>query len=427
MISDVESLLAILFPTILFALLFFLAYKRYIFSIYDPLTLFVVEMSFSSVLMITTVSNALYLFQFFSFQFLFWLGFISVRPYAKKITNANIHYSKYNILFLEHLTMIFFFIFIVANAYYFIKVGIPILSQNPTVFKVASFEGGLGIIRRINWGMGVFIACASIVISIIGIHKKTFLSIFLILMIITSMGGAKGALLAYVFILAYMTQQYSLKNYDLVKKYKKYIGVIFVLAFIVAMTILYIENNGMKEVFFAFLNRLLYFGDVVLYYYQPDVMHYFENYTPFDYIYRLLNPIFGMFRLVPYENPLGYVMVILTLTTETLPTVMGPNSPFYIEGHLYFGLFGGMLYSFVIGFIVAFLRKKFFAHRILNLVVFIYIFVLTINILDLPMDSSYFVSKIFDTFLFTLPIVIIYYIVFQSVKKSKRQSNNKEL
>src|SRR5208283_3649320 len=68
-------------------------------------------------------------------------------------------------------------------------------------------------------------------------------------------------------------------------------------------------------------------------------------------------------------------------------TTVGPNTGFYVAGHIYFGAVGGFFYSMTIGYLVSFVRKLFFS-----------LLTLSIHIAVLPIDAQYFVSLLLDTF-----------------------------
>ena len=188
-----------------------------------------------------------------------------------------------------------------------------------------------------------------------------------------------------------------------------------------ALTILSIESNGKLEIaILKFFNRILYYGDVIIYYYNPKVYYKLNELNVIDYILHMINPILGFFRMVAYDEPMGYKMVLMTLESNELNrmiSIVGPNFQYYVEGSVYFGYIGGLLYSFIIGSIVGKIRNYALKEEKESLIKIVFKIWLFINIFTLPMETTYFITKVFDLGWMYLLIFIPCYIFVKGAKK----------
>jgi hypothetical protein len=240
---------------------------------------------------------------------------------------------------------------------------------------------------------------------------------------VSAISGSKGgAILTYIFVITLLSCRSGFRGHVIMQKYRKMISYLFVSAVSIGVIVLFVTIGDVEQSLLAFLYRALMSGDAIIYYYQPEVLASFKHLGVIDFIGHELNPILGLFRIVPYDEPIGYQMVVRYLATygnEELATILGPNAPFYVEGHIYFGLFGGVIYSFILGYFVSFVRKQFFNRSESNIIMFTFMFNLTSFILMLPQDSTLFVSNLFDSMLLTLIILACIKVTFSSFSSSR--------
>ena len=184
------------------------------------------------------------------------------------------------------------------------------------------------------------------------------------------------------------------------------------------------ENDGYEAAFFALVRRLLYSADSVLYYYQPVNITFFETYSFGDYIARIANPILGFFRLQPYIEAPGNLMVDNLRPPGSIADVtVGPNAPFYIEGRIYFNFWAAFPYSFLVGYLYARLRNYYFSLTHVTAFYFVYMGSFIHLAGSIIIDINLAVTQLFDLMFF----VLIPYIVvsFALVGKLKIRLNSK--
>jgi len=253
---DPDHIIANCFMFSLFLLVYYTLYRKHIFSIFDPLVFLVFNISTTSLLIIqeNITFSWLNLLQFFLFQLMFWYGFSKNKVYIKEL--VKITFADNDINLLEQLTLILFAVFLAANLYLIFTVGVPILAVDPTIAKIDYFAGGLGFIRRINWGVANFTTCSAMVLSIVGTHKKTFVSIVAIQMLILALGGSKGGtILLLIFAIALLSHRYNFKDKRVMKSYSKAVYCLLPFAMVVGTLVLYVTFNDMSDAALALAFR----------------------------------------------------------------------------------------------------------------------------------------------------------------------------
>ncbi|MFC4233115.1 O-antigen polymerase [Parasediminibacterium paludis] len=417
LIRDFRELWIIIGQSFLLFLLFFLLYKKFIFSIFDPLFFFLITQAFSVELSILTL-NSLYFLHIIFCELFFFLGFIVLAPSKRKFKHIEIgHLLKVTSSSLEYLNVflnISLIIIIISNIYLFSQSGIILLAKDPSESKVTTFSegGGLGVVRRINWGVLYFSGLISVFLYL-KTNKTSYLIKFLIIIFVSSLSGSKGALLFYIQALPFFAILY--KGKSVFNKIKKLIYVLIPVSCALVLYILFTISKDVDATFFALGYRFLYFGDAILFYYDQYSLKHFTSYSMLNFLWDELSSPLALFRLTNYEIPLGYKLVMFRENINTIP-VFGPNVPFYVKGHIYFGYFGALLYSFSLGIIVGYLRRYFYLllMRLKESVtsIFAFVFIIFINLLlfGIAQDSTLFFGTLFDTIIFSIPILVLTYI-----------------
>lgn len=414
---DVSNFLwIILLATGLF-LMYFLLYKSYIYSFVDPIFLFTIATAFSSVLVIEVVREVADVVHFFLCQFAVLIGFrLYYRNKSKEnspqlFSNLGEHFSDKKLL--EWATLFLFILYVSANLFIAYSKGFTLLSSAPTEAKVANFQNGFGIIRKINWGVGTFL-CSSLIFLYLLRKNKVYLVLLSIISFFIILDGSKSSLLRVAIAAGlifyhplFETERATLVN---LKKYSVlFTGALFAVIF----TVLLKENDGIDEAAIAFLRRLLYGGDVVLFYYNPVNLDFFEDFNLVDYLVRFVNPISGFFRIQPYQEALGNVMIEnIRPPGVTLDVIVGPNTPFYVEGRIFFGYFGGIIYSALIGYSYAAVRNFYFSISKSNAFFFVLMASIAQLLAGLLVDVNLTITQTFDLLFFSLPVYTIVAFVF---------------
>jgi oligosaccharide repeat unit polymerase len=406
MIENFDQLFGILFQTILFFVVLLVLFRKHIFSVFDPLLFYIVTQAFSIELGILDIKDWGYLGSFLISQISFIIGFKyfskTVRR-DKTIDDTALSFENNEYKFWSYFALFGFFLVVIANIYLISLKGIILFSEDPTTVKVSTFEvgGGLGAVRRINWGL-INLVNVTVMFLYVKTRKRLFLVALLILLLISVSGGAKSSVLVYITILAFLGQFESLSQTVAFKKINKLKIPLLVSGVTLALLIIGSNTASLGDSILGLGIRFLYFGDIIFYYYNTDAVTHFQQLGFIDFVKYELNPFLGILRIAPYLSPLSFEMVQYSfMNNEVLDVVTGPNLPYYVKGHLFFGAFGGLIYSFIIGAFIAKLRNLMFSKQ-LSYSRYIIILFINLSAFSFAQDSAYTLSVLFDTFLFSL-------------------------
>ena len=182
----------------------------------------------------------------------------------------------------------------------------------------------------------------------------------------------------------------------------------------VAIYILYKGSSSLEEAFYGFATRLLYSGDVAFYYYDSAILKFYSSFNTLDYLYHELNPILGMFRIAEYQEPFGYQMLVKSLPQYfDFGAVKGPNTPFYVKGHIFFGDWGCGFYAFFAGGLIGNLRYRFLMVNSNSLIFKVFLISVSNIVFLYATESNLLIGQIFDTIFFLVPIVVISLFIYE--------------
>jgi len=415
MIESTGQLYGILLGFIVIFLVYYFLYRKYIFSVFDPLFFFLISQAFTTELAIIQVENRSYLINILLCQIFLSVGFILIARKSNSfdiVMDETLGVKKSDYAILKYFTFISFFLILFANIYFIQKQGIILFSKDPSVSKIASYEGGLGFVRRINWGL-LNLICITTMFLYFKTAKRVYLGILISLFLISISGGSKGAILTFVYILALLGLFKSFKGNSTFKSINKYKYPIIFFGVFLALFILYAQSSDYQSSFYALATRFLYSGDAILYYYNNAAIQHFSYLNWVDFFSYEFNSITGFFRLTEYKNPLGYDLVIFSIfRNESLETTQGPNLTYFLKGYLFFGNVGAIIFSFFIGIITGYLRKMLFNANGINVKFFLLVLFINLNLFSYPQDSGLFINIMFDTIIFgSLPLFLSYLFV----------------
>jgi oligosaccharide repeat unit polymerase len=404
---------------IFFSVVLFLLLKKYLTSIFDPF-LFTILMMASS---LSLSSDSFFFFYVFFSVAVFILGFRLI----KLPVRSEIKIDKLVDLRLLEIFTTLFFIFYLTLSLYFIKLtGIPLLSDNPTEAKISRFVEGTGWIRRIFFLSNFLLICICLLL-IVSKRKLLFLSMFLVYFLLSIMQGSKSGALGIIAVFWYLYQQDNLWSESviyikkLVKSNIKYVLIVTAVLFLsIVIKEAETEAEGENPIF-SIGFRLMEFGDVMIYYKNEIVRDAFTHFNSIDYFLYEFNSILGMLRLVDYYEPMGYQMVKAFWSTSSLfdDVVLGPNTVFFVRGHIFFGYIGGIFYSFLMGIFTAYLRKKIIEMRIVSIFKYalaVYVFFLLPGFLK---EFNQAVGNLFDFVFYLGPIFFLSLIIKEIFNKNK--------
>ncbi|WP_262891233.1 O-antigen polymerase [Spirosoma utsteinense] len=407
---DYDVIPEILFYSLAFFVLYFFCYRKYIYSILDPLFVYVFTLSFSSVLIISTLGDKpFYQAHFFICHAFFFVGFTTatylIRSKIKQDISLSAPDQFYDFEVLRLVIYALFAFYLMANIVLFYTTGFALLSDDPTIAKVENFDKGFGIILKINWGIGSFLI-SGLLFFILSKARKVDIILFSIVIMLTALEGSKSSLLRILIIfMLLINHKLFLSKKKITPKFKLIVplGIVAVLG--VFFTVLFKENADSDQAIFAFVRRFLYGADSTLYFYSPVNDQYFSRFRFWEFPSHLFNQILGFLRLVPLQEALGNVMVANVLPDHK-GTIVGPNTPYYIEGQIYFGYYGAFVYSLLVGGSYAFFRQYFFDSRYYSAFWFVLICSICHQASALAVEVNLFLTQAFDTCFFVIPVYI---------------------
>ncbi len=393
-------------------LVYWLLYRKLVYSIIDPLAIFVFTTAFASVLVIEAVPEQRDIWHFFACQFGLWLGIAGVYHIKKGTSLMNSGDSNLfqfdNITLLKWSTYVLLSIYVLSNLIVANTKGFALLSDAPSESRVTNFQAGFGVFQKINWGVGTFVSTSLIFLYLYTL-KRIYLYPLFIVILFTALDGSKSSLLRIVIAAGFVFYHPAFaQKREFAKKLQKFIPIALTGIMGIFFTVLLKENDGLDGAALAFIRRLLYTADTVLYFYTPQNLDYFATFSPWSYIDRLTNPILGFLRIQPYQEALGNIMVENVMPPNTtVDVIVGPNTPFYIEGRIYFGFLGAFVYSILIGYVCGFIRLYYFSimRSSAFFLVLVGSFCQFAN--KIVSDINLAITQSFDMFFFVVPVFVL--------------------
>jgi hypothetical protein len=386
--------------------LFVLAYYRFLITIFDPLVFFMITMIASGTLMLNIDTDTAMKVEFFVFAGCCWLGFILNK--RADIEQGVFTLDSRSLLELELVLLVLFVVIVAGDLYIGYTVGFPMFSDDPTVAKVEAFTGGAGIFKRFNSTPYQFLAAGCIVMAVLRRRRRFYLALLAISSLAIVLEGSKGSLVPIVAILAFVVRRDGLRERLEAqgKHLMRYAWAALILGAAVALLVS-VRSADVGESGAANLGaRVVLAGDIVPFYYPnrgtvPDL----RGLGPADYVSYLLEGILGMFRLVPYKDPLGTTIMGATNSS------FGPNALYFVRADLFFGPYFGCLYCFVIGYGCGWFRKAFFRYRGGSAILLVALLTMAEFAFALAAESQLFATEIFDLTFLLVPLWILARIV----------------
>ena len=145
-----------------FLIVYFFAYRKILYSVVDPLFIWVFTTAFSSVLVLDVLSDWNDIIHFFASQACLCIGmhfgrYVFTRKNLKELrVDYIINIEDFEIL--RSTTYLLLCIYILSNVFIGYSKGYALFSDVPTESKIANFQNGFGIFRKISWSAGTFVS-----------------------------------------------------------------------------------------------------------------------------------------------------------------------------------------------------------------------------------------------------------------------------
>ena len=120
-----------------------------------PLLILAAGQAAYCVMGLALVSSPYLLFQLFALQAALVFGFLLVRKPC--VQASGIMWTSHNIRIAEWTVLLLFLFLPAANVWLGVVAGFHVFLDNLEIAKEPVYEGGLGLVRRINEGVGLFV------------------------------------------------------------------------------------------------------------------------------------------------------------------------------------------------------------------------------------------------------------------------------
>lgn len=410
--------LLLLFSIIVYAII----YRKYYISIIDPSFLEVINsmFGFSVVLLLWFTDNmSLYYFSnYLTSQIAFWAGFIYISKRGSSLSDSMIKVTDEKNM-LKCIFFISLIFYIATTILGYIVLGIPILAES-RLDITANAQNGMGVLSRFSYLSIICIYCTlhfRLLKSRDRIIKIMQIATILFFCVTSILTGSKSAFLKLAFVyfcFVILNREYDKKLYKSLKNTQLYFMCLGVLAafFIIVITT---EGNIWSSIS-VFLLRLIGNGDVYWLGYPNGVVEDIPYKNPFVVLFQ---SFLGFFRIVPHADfpePIGYTLSSFFYDKTSLT---GANARHNIFGYVYFGFYGSIVFSFILGWIIGYIRNLFVNMKKYSVTFKIIVLLLYISVFSLECDPTLYLSYLTDI-LVTLPIILILSIILYLNNVSSR-------
>jgi hypothetical protein len=340
--------------------------RNHIYSIYEPMFffLFLAASGYSVVYFLYYMGKIsdYYMIMFAITQILFFIGWKinkPVRPNANQEKfiydgNAGVLYTITSISFVVSQLIVYFY------------KGIPLFTDSR--LEIFSGGGGFGIFNRIIT-VSSTISLSIVLFRMIYIQRtslqKLYDALFVLFYLCTQvLSGSKAGLLTIVFIYGitlFYSQRFILPRHK-ERVIKKFIVWIIVFAIPVAFITIYVQSlavYGVVDIWFMVVGLLMRFvntGDIFFMAWPHD---FIATVISSDHGFlALFKDFLGAVRLYPQELLPKHIGLAIFDGMYNSGAMSGPNARHNVFGLFYFGPIGSAMYSFMLGFLVGFIRNK---------------------------------------------------------------------
>ena len=420
-----DNSLNVILISLITLLIYLLIYRKHIFSIFDPFFLIVVIIALANSTVFYLYYNneikPVYLNSFLITEASFLAGFFLIKPLSPKPALVNILPTPKwydSDLFISTLFYWCSIVHIMLQLITYAIVGLPIFMES----RMMTYAGGsgFGIIGRITEVAGN----VGTILLFYRMFYKDFKNfdkvynyvyfIFLIFFLIVSGNKTNLVFLVYFLFLVQLCMNRIIGvKAELVSrkitKVQKWLFIVSIPLIFLVMSVQFSNSAGAGDGLdagSAFLFRILSFGDVYYMTFPNDIILRMNHDSPF---LQLFKDFLGIFRIVPWEKlPVDCGLEITSYhSIKDTAIIEGPNARYNYFAMLYFGVWGQIIYCFVLGLITSFIRNTLYMRlpkRIIWVIVYI---LLNFNLIYIFQDQSYTFAHDFDI-LIIFPLLLLF-------------------
>lgn len=409
---------------------YYFIFRRIYLSILDPIIFTIVfsAFGFSVIWFLYFTGNIAdrYLISYLLTQAAFIAGLFTFRSLKKDkiVSERNTFKLQNEGLFLKLLFITSSSLYTIAQLVSYKVVGVPLLLGNHV--DIYSSSGGWGLLGRF---IDVLKPVSAITLVYFLFRRTSSISFYIykyfflvMLLVFFGLSGSRAEFMTLGFILFC----YILLNGNELKKYflniRKYeIGLILAALFFVFLTIV-IQSRG-DDGSFSSLNvlmfRLVSSGDTYYFAYPDASIEHLNSSKPF---LALFGDIFSTLRIIPRADqpePLGYQLYKLYYNNDI---TAGPNPRHNVFGYVYFGFYGSIIYSYLLGLLLSFVRNKLFFNFRKNALLQIAFILIYLNLSVIETDAPSVFTNL-ENILLILPFpVVIASLIFIGLTKPPKEA-----
>ena len=412
-----------LFLNLLSFLVHSFIYRKYVKSIFNPMFLYLILVSSSSLAVVTFMFirgliNVYYFSNFILTELAFVLGFFTIK--VRSIMRIELEQKGLSFYanFMKHLYFISTLAFLLSQILVYVFRGIPLTYQSR--WEVFYQSGGFGLLSRIldvTMPTSVFLLLWRIFLvrerTLSGIVYDMLIFFFVILSSVLS--GSKMTFLNVVFISYYFAlffNQFNFKEYLvwLKKIFSRLQWLLLIFASIAAMVVIgyqlrvFYNNLSLNNILVALFARYVKFGDIYILSYPNDILKILPKSNGF---LALFQDILGFFRIINWDQLPSSLGLQIYQTIYHTNAVTGPTSIYNVFGLFYFGYIGSIVYSYIVGLFIGFIVKKLIFVMKKNMFGGLLFTLFSINSWTLILNASVCVKNFFDILLFLPPLLLI--------------------
>jgi hypothetical protein len=415
---------------------YYFIYRRVFLSLLDPLNfnIFFSCLGSSVVIFLFLIGEInLYYFSSFCFtQILFTLGFFVFKPIKlQKVDHLKRKEVKFEdeLLFLEIMFIVSSLFNIISQLYVYSVRGIPLFMVS--YLDTYNVGGGFGILMRIITASSVisWYLVIHFLINKRGKAIKVYVWGYMITSLICfSLNGSKATFLTIgltLFLYTLINCRYNVVVQNLQRKIEKFSLKLFGVICVLILIVLSIQSAGETNPFLSLGIRLIHSGDAYFYGYPNDVL---KSLPPGNGFNAVFSDLLGMLRVYGWDElPQAFGMTLVRFHYPALDVISGANARHNIFGLFYFGYFGSLVFSFILGITQSFCRNYLYSKVPNNtfiglLYILLYFGVVTLEsdiVLALFMLNSYVLGLL----LILICTVILFFVYRTQIKKLVASTN----
>jgi len=353
-------------------------------------------------------------------QCTFFIGFHLMRARKAVFSSPPDNRMSYNKPRAKEIIAFYFFsiVYLVSQCAIYMLKGIPLFMESR--LETFASGGGTGILGRICDVSSIFSLYAFFaVIKIDKFRLSEMPKYFILCLIFVTflLSGSKSSFLVifYVFWCYIMFAKLKKLNYlTYIKLLKKNVKLIVITSLGVVSVIIFVQTKTQIENPEDRLNpllglclRLVHSGDVYWYAYPNNV---YLKIPAEHWFTALFNDTLGLLRIKNWDELPEAIGITFKNIHHPSDVPQGPNARHNIFGLIYYGFFGGIIFSFCLGLLLGFIRNimpQLLSASMLGGFVFTYLINKSTSLDSDPMLTITY----FNNIIFVFPVLYFVYLI----------------